>query len=60
METHVIVLAIVGMTFGGLGFLGSVGGILYVVFFRGKGNWTLALQSAPATITNSHSGAGPA
>ena len=60
METYMVVLAMVGMTIGGLGFLASVGGIFYVVFFRGKGNRTPAAQSGAATVANSQSGAGPA
>lgn len=60
METYVIILAMVGMTIGALGFLASVGGILYVIFFRGKGNRTPAAQSGTAAVANNQAGAGPA
>ena len=60
METYMIVLAMAGMTIGALVFLASVGGIFYVVFFRGKGNRTPAAQSGTATVANSQSEAGPA
>ena len=60
METYMIILAMVGMTIGALGFLASVGGIFYVVFFRGKGNRTPAARSGTATVAHSQSEAGPA
>ena len=60
METYMIVFAMVGMTIGALGFLGGVGGLLYMIFFRGKGNPTPAMPSGAAAGPNNRSEAGPA
>ena len=60
METYMIVFAMVGMTIGALGFLGGVGGLLYMIFFRGKGNPTPAMPSGAAAGPNHRSGSGPA
>ncbi len=58
METFILYFAAIGMVVGALMLLGSVGALLYVVFFRGRGSH----GASPGThvATNNPSGRGGA
>ena len=54
VETFILYFAAAGMVFGALLLLGSVGLLLYVLFFRGKNNRTM--PPGPHMATDGQSG----
>jgi hypothetical protein len=58
METFILYFAATGMVIGALMLLGSVGSLLYVLFFRSKDNRTAS--SGPHVAADSQSGHGSA
>lgn len=58
METFILYFAATGMVIGALLLLGSVGMLLYMLFFRAKGSRTM--PPSPHITVDSQSGPGQA